>query len=227
LDCVLSGEPWTALQVPPSLCGLRFAVPQAYVLEDLDQHVAATFERVLSVLSAAQAQLIDVPLQTLTDLPAINRKGGFTAAEAYALHRDRLLESAAKYDPRVSVRILRGREQDAADYIELGRARADFQQRVAAQLEGFDAALMPTVPIIAPKLTEVESDSDYGRLNLLVLRNPTVTNFLDGCAISIPCQHKGSAPVGLSLMGHRNSDRRLLAIAAAVEAVVSPSVSVE
>jgi aspartyl-tRNA(Asn)/glutamyl-tRNA(Gln) amidotransferase subunit A len=206
---------------------LRFAVPQAYVLEDLDQHVAKTFERVLTALSAEHCEIIDVPLRTLTDLPAINRKGGFTAAEAYALHRGRLSNRASEYDPRVSTRILRGREQDAADYIDLLRERDDFQRRVAAELEGFDAALMPTVPIIAPKLTEVESDSEYGRLNLLVLRNPTVTNFLDGCAISIPCHERGSAPVGLTLMGHRNSDPRLLAMAGAVEAVLSPSLSVE
>lgn len=222
LDSVLAAEPWAGAGALLPLRGLRFAVPRAYVLEGLDQHVAATFERVLSALSAEHCQIIDVPLQTLTELPSINRKGGFTAAEAYALHRDRLIDRTAEYDPRVSIRILRGREQDAADYIDLVRARADFRKRVAAQLEGFDAVLMPTVPIIAPKLTEVESDSEYGRLNLLALRNPTVANFLDGCAISLPCHDRGSAPVGLMLMGDPNSDHRLLEIAAAVEAVISP-----
>jgi aspartyl-tRNA(Asn)/glutamyl-tRNA(Gln) amidotransferase subunit A len=54
------------------------------------------------------------------------------------------------------------------------------------------------------------------------LRNPTVANFLDGCAISLPCHEPGTAPVGLMLMGAAGGDRRLLTLAAAVEALVSP-----
>ena len=98
-------------------------------------------------------------------------------------------------DPRGLQRILRGREQDEADYRELTQARADFIRRVDQQLAGFDAVLMPTTPIIAPTFAELESDEAYGRLNLLVLRNPSIANFLDRCAISIPCHRAGGAPV--------------------------------
>jgi len=94
---------------------------------------------------------------------------------------------------------------------------------VDQQLAGFDAVLMPTTPIIAPTFAELDSDEVYGRVNLLVLRNPSVANFLDRCAISIPCHQAGAAPVGLMLMGAHGADRRLLAIAAAAEARVSPA----
>ena len=57
---------------------------------------------------------------------------------------------------------------------------------------------------------------------VLVLRNTTIANALDRCAISIPCHHGGDAPVGLMLVGEHGADRRLLAIAAAVEQTVSP-----
>ena len=121
-------------------------------------------------------------------------------------------------------RILRGQEQDAADYIELVNARADFIRRVAAVTAPFDALVMPTVPVIAPRLADLETDEGYRRANFLVLRNPSIVNFLDRCAISLPCQRAGEAPVGLMLVGEHLADRRLLAIAAAVEQVVSPAV---
>ncbi|MNO81794.1 amidase [compost metagenome] len=57
----------------------------------------------------------------------------------------------------------------------------------------------------------------FGQTNLLMLRNPSVANFLDRCAISLPCHEHGQAPVGLMLMGEQGADRRILGIARAVE----------
>jgi aspartyl-tRNA(Asn)/glutamyl-tRNA(Gln) amidotransferase subunit A len=224
LDALLAAEPVVNVAAP-EVRALRFAVPQTYVLDEIDPQVARAFERALSALSRAQADITEIPLIELSELPHINRKGGFTAAEAYALHRGLLEASAAQYDPRVSIRILRGREQSAANYLELVSARADLAERIDVRLAPFDAVLMPTTPLIAPTLSELESDAEYGRVNLLALRNPTVTNFLDRCAISIPCHEAGAAPVGLMLMGPQGGDRRLLAIAAGVEALISPALA--
>ena len=89
---------------------------------------------------------------------------------------------------------------------------------VERQLAGFDAMIMPTVPIVAPKITDLQaSDDAYYAANGLILRNPTMINFLDGCAVSLPCHAKGSAPVGLSLAAPGGHDHRLLSIALAVE----------
>jgi aspartyl-tRNA(Asn)/glutamyl-tRNA(Gln) amidotransferase subunit A len=222
LDAVLAGEAQHPLGTLP-LAGLSFAVPQSYVMNDLDTHVSGDFARACAQLAQAGAELHDVALRELEELPHINRKGGFAAAEAYALHREHLEARADEYDPRVSKRILRGRDLDEADYQELRQARADFIRRLDQQLAAFDAVLMPTTPIIAPTFAELSSDDAYGRVNLLVLRNPSVANFLDRCAISIPCHRAGAAPVGLMLMGAHGADRRLLAISAAAEAHVSPA----
>jgi aspartyl-tRNA(Asn)/glutamyl-tRNA(Gln) amidotransferase subunit A len=219
LDAVLAGESAAALEVM-GLHGRRFAVPTRYVLDSLEPHVARSFERVVRELRGAGAEISEIPLAELEELPAINGKGGLSGAEAYALHRERAESEGQLYDPRVLVRILRGSEQSAADYLDLIRARADFQRRVNKRLAEFEAVLMPTTPIIAPLLKDLETDEGYARINQLTLRNTSVANFLDGCAISIPCQEPGSHPVGLMLMGAHGADRRLLAIAAAVEALV-------
>jgi aspartyl-tRNA(Asn)/glutamyl-tRNA(Gln) amidotransferase subunit A len=118
-------------------------------------------------------------------------------------------------------RILRGCEQEAADYIDLRNNRASFTARVAKRIRKFDAVLMPTIPITAPALSELASDDAYARINGLALRNPSIVNFIDGCAISLPCHDPGTAPVGLSLFGLRNTDSQLLAAAAAVEPTVA------
>jgi aspartyl-tRNA(Asn)/glutamyl-tRNA(Gln) amidotransferase subunit A len=221
LDAVLADES-TILDVI-GLRGRRFAIPTRYVLDSLEPHVARSFESAVRALRDGGAEMSEIPLAELEELPAINGKGGgLSGAEAYALHRQRAESDGKSYDPRVLARILRGQQQSAADYLDLIRARADFQRRVDRRLAEFDAAVMPTTPIVAPLIEDLQSDDAYVRINQLALRNTSVANFLDGCAISIPCHEAGTAPVGLMLMGVHGADRRLLGIAAAVEEAVSP-----
>ena len=84
----------------------------------------------------------------------------------------------------------------------------------------FDALVMPTVPIVAPRLAELETDDAYGRINLLVLRNPSTINVIDGCAISIPMHSPGAAPTGLMLAASGGNDRRLLQVAGGIETLL-------
>ncbi|EWS61341.1 amidase [Methylibium sp. T29-B] len=114
----------------------------------------------------------------------------------------------------------------AADYIDLQKARAAWIARMHVALRGFDAVLSPTVPILAPPITALEaSDEEFFRVNSLLLRNPSVVNLLDGCAISLPCQAPGEAPVGLMLWSRGHADDALLDTALAVEAVLATGAS--
>lgn len=221
LDQVLAGDGGT-VPSPEAAQRIRLAAPQRYVLDGIDDAVGAAFERARSRLVAAGVRIVDVPLAELEELPAINAKGGFAACESYAVHRELLERAGDRYDPRVRVRILRGRDMSASDHDLLLHQRADFIERISAALRGFDALIMPTVPVIPPPIAPLESSDElYHRTNLLVLRNPSIANFIDGCSISIPCHEPGAAPVGLMLTGLRNADRRLLAIGLAVESLVS------
>jgi aspartyl-tRNA(Asn)/glutamyl-tRNA(Gln) amidotransferase subunit A len=88
-------------------------------------------------------------------------------------------------------------------------------------MEPYDAMLMPTSAIIAPRLSEIAEDNDFFRLNALVLRNTSTINFLDGCALSIPCHLPGEAPVGLMLAGMPLADFRLFALGQTIEALLA------
>ncbi|WP_034299154.1 amidase [Herbaspirillum sp. RV1423] len=220
MDAVLAGEEFIA-PVAHSLRGLRLLLPTNIVLDGIDAHVGAAMQRVLSRLSAAGAMIVEGKIDAFSELASINAKGGFTAAEAWAWHRKLIAEREHSYDQRVVSRIKRGKDMSAADLLDVMHSRRRWIADVERQLAGFDALLMPTVPIVAPKIADLQaSDDAYYAANGLLLRNPTLINFLDGCAISLPCHETGGAPVGLSLAAPGGGDRRLLSIALAVEAAL-------
>ncbi|MEL6985041.1 MAG: amidase family protein, partial [Actinomycetota bacterium] len=83
----------------------------------------------------------------------------------------------------------------------------------------------PTVPILPPPIESFDDgDRDhYSTKNLLTLRNTSVGNFLDTCAISLPtgATQGQTTPVGLMVTGHPHGDRELLAAARTIEGVLS------
>jgi amidase/aspartyl-tRNA(Asn)/glutamyl-tRNA(Gln) amidotransferase subunit A len=199
----------------------RLAVPSTLMLDAMDPTVAHAFERSLQVLRQQGAQIDEVAMDPLLDLAGLMANGGFAAAESWAWHRRRLAERGADYDPRVAQRIRRGEAISAADYIELHARRARWIERMTHLMHGYDALLSPTVPIVAPELEPlIASDERFFATNARLLRNPSVVNMLDGCAISLPCQAAGELPVGLMVWGGALSDDRVLDVALAIESTL-------
>ena len=200
---------------------MRLAVPTTVALDDLDSVVVQAFERALSKLSAQGAIIERIAMPEFDAVGTLNAKGGFSSAEAWAWHRALIAKKAAEYDPRVIVRIRRGESQSAADYVDLLNDRraiiAGFEERIAP----YDALVMPTVAITPPRIADlVDDDAAYGKANILSLRNCSLINTMDGCAISLPIHRKGDAPVGLMLAGAGGSDRRIFELAAGIESLV-------
>ncbi len=205
---------------PLSSC--RFAVARTLMQDGLDASCATAFERALTTLRLAGAHIEDITLPEINELTAINATGGLSAAESYAWHRKLIAEHVAEYDPRVALRILRGASMSAADYINLLAARHEWINRMQAQLAGFDAVLSPTVPIVAPPIASVlTDDTEFFRVNGLLLRNTAVVNMLDGCGISLPCHQSGELPVGLMLWHAALHDDAVLDAAIQVEAALA------
>jgi aspartyl-tRNA(Asn)/glutamyl-tRNA(Gln) amidotransferase subunit A len=186
----------------------------------MDDTVAATFEKALSALSAAGARIERTRFRDFAELPSVNARGGFAASEGYAWHRHLLATQGRGYDPRIRVRIARGEHMSAADYVDLVNARARLIASFDRATAPYDCVLMPSVPIVAPRIAELDDERAYNSLNMLILRNTALGNFFDRCAISVPCHREGEAPVGLMLMGETLGDARLFGIAAAVEAAL-------
>ena len=218
VDAVLAGETWTEHKV--ELKARTFAVPKNYFLDDLDKQVATAFESAVAKLSAAGAGIVETFLPEMEQIAEVNARGGISAPEAYAYHR-RLAADFKEYDPLVRERILRGKDISAAEYLDMLHARETLMQAFNRKSAEWDALVCPSVPVIAPEIQLLEGDSDfYRRTNRLLLRNPSVVNFLDGCALTIPCHDPGEAPVGFMLVGRTLEDRKLLGLGIAVEKIL-------
>jgi Asp-tRNA(Asn)/Glu-tRNA(Gln) amidotransferase A subunit family amidase len=95
---------------------------------------------------------------------------------------------------------------------------------MARATQRFDALLSPTVPIVAPPLHELEtSDHAFFAANALLLRNPSVVNMLDGCALSLPCHRHGDMPVGLMVWSGPLADDTVLGASLAIESALAAS----
>ncbi|PJI98119.1 amidase/aspartyl-tRNA(Asn)/glutamyl-tRNA(Gln) amidotransferase subunit A [Acidovorax sp. 69] len=207
-DAIVAHEVLAARRVTRSLAPLsqyRFAVPSTLFLDALDATVARAFERSMDALRQADAQIDTIDLPAVLEQPTY----GFAAPEAYAWHRELLQRAGDQYDPRVRMRIEKGAPLMAWEYIDLLQARQQWIARMLADMEGYDALLSPTVPMVAPFIADVAPadgvdktqdsarDAEFFRVNNLLLRNTSVVNLLDGCALSLPCHVQGELPVGL------------------------------
>jgi aspartyl-tRNA(Asn)/glutamyl-tRNA(Gln) amidotransferase subunit A len=205
-----------------SAASLRLAVPTTLMLDGMDAAVASAFQQSIGTLRAAGAHIEEVPLPALNDVGTMMASGGFSAAESWTWHRHLLAAHEAQYDPRVALRIKRGERMSAADYIELHQARRDWISRMEHSLSAFDAMLSPTVPIVAPPIAALVADDDaFFATNGLLLRNPSVVNMLDGCALSLPCHQPDQMPVGLMVWSSALRDDTVLDVSLAIEAALA------
>src|SRR6202050_3292183 len=213
LDAFLADEPVIPLQ-PRPIRGMRLAVPTTIVVDELEDAVAQTFDRALETLSRQGALIERIAVPEFLDMAQMNAKGGFSAAESYAWHRYLIASKGDIYDPRVASRIMRGESQSAADYVDLLGARRSLIARIAVRLAPYDAMILPTTANTPPRIADLADDKAFTRANLLALRNCSLINVIDGCAISLPAHRESEVPVGLMLAATGGADRRLFELAA-------------
>src|SRR5437660_7578704 len=217
---VLAGEPPRPLaagEVP----GLRLGVPKNHMLEDLDIEVAEAFDAAMPRLSRRGAGMVPLAVPAFDEAAKANRGGGISPPEAYAVHR-KWIDREQVIDPRVLERILRGGSLLAADYIDLLATRNRLAGRFTRANYDIDVLVMPTVPRIAPPIEGLERNAETFRLaNGNMLRNTSLINFLDGCALTLPIHAPRAAPVGLMVVGFSGEDERVLSAGLAIEAALA------
>jgi aspartyl-tRNA(Asn)/glutamyl-tRNA(Gln) amidotransferase subunit A len=207
--------PWTVEPVP--LVGLRLGVAQGLPLQQLDLTVSARFNAATETLDGAGVTLTDEAVPLWDDVARVQAKASFSSIEAFHIHRPWLPARAADYDPVVLTRINLGRDITATEYIEMMRQRATLVRAMDARLANLDAIIMPTTPTVAPTMAEVSTLETFLPKNFLNLRNTSLINFFDLCAISLPLPRQGDLPVGLMVVARNGEDRKLFRIAAAIE----------
>jgi aspartyl-tRNA(Asn)/glutamyl-tRNA(Gln) amidotransferase subunit A len=221
-DAVLSGSSWQPLPAR-EVAGLRIGVPRGFLFTHCDDAVLAAFEAAINAISHAGARVQDVAFDAWLEAPSkLQENGTMVAAEAAHIHRDLLDSRASEYDPFVHNRIRRGLTLSAAQYVGIQQARATLMAQLDVQLAGLDLLLVPTVPILAPRIDALANDAAaFAIANALILRNPSVFNFYDLPAISLPLPRlESELAVGLMVVGKRHADSTLLALARALKKVL-------
>lgn len=120
----------------------------------------------------------------------------------------------------------------AAGYLDLLAARKIWIAKMESAIASYDALLSPTTPITAPTIASVapangidpaadqQRDEEFFRVNGLLLRNTSVVNMLDGCALSLPCHTPDELPMGLMIWHAALHDDTILSISASIEAAL-------
>ncbi|MUO81633.1 amidase [Agrobacterium vitis] len=207
-----------------ALAGRRFVVPERVFFDGAEDGVVQAFEAAIRRLEQAGAvvrrQAFPI-MQQILDVLA--KHGPLVTAEAYVLHRHRLHgPDAARMDQRVATRARLGENISLASYVELIERREQLIAEFTGQIGTDEFILTPTVAHVAPLTAPLVADDDlFVATNGKTLRNTMLGNFLDWCAVSLPCgTGDANMPVGLQVSGPAGSDEALLGLALSVEAVV-------
>jgi aspartyl-tRNA(Asn)/glutamyl-tRNA(Gln) amidotransferase subunit A len=202
---------------------LRLALPRAYFCELLDDEVRSEFERALNHLRHAGALVGEVSIPHASATAAVYVH--IHAAEAAEYHARALEAAADRYTPNVRLRLEMGRYILAEDHVRARNACERLRWEVDAALEGYDALILPTLPIPAPPIgaetfTIAEQEQP---VRALMLRCTQLFNLTGHPALSMPCGVTSRGlPCGLQLVGRRFETDALMRVALAVETISSP-----
>jgi aspartyl-tRNA(Asn)/glutamyl-tRNA(Gln) amidotransferase subunit A len=203
------------------VAGRRFAIPRAYFLDLLDDDVRALFETAVTTLGHAGAVIDDTDIPLAHYVAPIYTHIVFGDAAAY--HADTLDRMPERYTEPVRLRLEMARYVLAEDYVRALNGRAALRRQVTTALSGYDALILPTIPIPAPKLgsATVTVGGVVEPVRNLMLRLTQLFNVTGHPAISLPMgKTPAGLPCGLQLVGTSLQTDVLLHLARAVEATL-------
>jgi aspartyl-tRNA(Asn)/glutamyl-tRNA(Gln) amidotransferase subunit A len=215
---VLSGRPVTTV-APAAIQHLRLRRLTGYFDDPLDEIVRAAFERAVKRLTRAGVQMaVDrVPdTQRISDAYV-----GIVLPEAAHWHAHFLETRGHDYTPNVRIRIEQGPSIPAVRYLGARAICGTFRASLDAALDKCDALILPTLPIVAPRIgtTDIVVSETTGEslpLRAAMLKHTQLFNLTGHPAISLPVASTG-LPVGLQIVGRLGHTARLLEIAASCE----------
>ena len=188
---------------------LRFGIPSGAFTDGLDKRIQRDFDSTLSKLEAKGHSLVTVDMRFANE----NRTAmiGIVSSEAHKVYRDSLQRLESIGDPQVLRRMRASEslsEQDISDSHTTREASVTLFEQA---LRDVDVMLAPTIAIETPTLAEAEQNFDV--VNPSLLRNTTMINLVDGCAMSMPVPVDGeNSPAALMVAAANGNDDRVLGV---------------
>ncbi len=223
LWAILRGQPPQPLTAP-AVSSLSLASVVGYFTSAVVDEVRVPFEAALAALRSAGAHLSTVEISGADR--TVETYTNIALPEAALWHASFLATRAAEYTTPVRNRLEAGQKTTAVAYLDARRTRLALAAAVDAALEGRQALVLPSLPILAPVLGAAEVTVDPVRhqtmnVRAAMLRQTQLFNITGHPAISLPIKSDG-LPVGMQIVGRRGATADLLAVAAAIEPLVRP-----
>lgn len=208
----------SAVAEPAHLSGLRIGVPDNFFWDGADPSVVACVEAAISNLARAGATVTRLTVPHCEQVYGIFCKGGLAASELAAYLQMKFPEKIAHLDPLVRMRVEGADQISSVEYLRRKALLKHCGEQATVIFKDIDVLITPTVAISPPLLSEVANAADYGKANLLALRNTSIGNLFGWCALSMPVGLDGNRmPVGMQLVAPPMQEPRLLGIAASIE----------
>jgi aspartyl-tRNA(Asn)/glutamyl-tRNA(Gln) amidotransferase subunit A len=201
-----------------TLAGLRLGVPTSYFFDQVEPEVETAVRAAIRMLAALGAEVVDVDVPAeLGGLFEVYR--GVQRPEALAAHMDAgwWPARAESYTPQVRAALQRAAEYSAVDHIRAQRARLAFAAEMDALLTRVDVLLTPTLPLVAPRVADLERPVTIGgreeEAGMALLRLTFPFNISGQPALTVPCGFSNTGmPIGLQIVGRQFDEATVLRI---------------
>ncbi|MFN8534140.1 MAG: amidase [Dehalococcoidia bacterium] len=184
----------------------------------VEPDVALRFGEACRVLGTLGASLLDLELGQLAD--GLRCVAILLRVEAAVVHRDHLALHPERFSRDVLARLRAGQFLPATAYLDALRMRRALVRELDSLLETVDLIVLPTVPIVAPRIGTTFEPVAPGAPNARSLLTSLTSLFnLTGLpAVTVPCGvNRAGLPVGLQIVGRRWTDALVLRVAANYE----------
>lgn len=213
----------TKVELPTifGLQGLRIGVPEHFFWNEVDESVATAVQHAMRLLEQAGAILVPITIPNCDEVYQVFQAGGLGAPELSEFLQRNMPQKIQELDPVVKMRIEGADTLSSVEYLQRVAIINQSAQEINSVFQQVDIWLNPTVAITPPKLTDIADVESYRQANMLVLRNTSIANLMNLCAVSLPVgKDTAGMPVGLQLTGPANQEARLLAMALQTEKII-------
>jgi aspartyl-tRNA(Asn)/glutamyl-tRNA(Gln) amidotransferase subunit A len=203
--------------------GLRIAFGETVFFDGVDAGIDKAVREAGRVLGGLGAHVDSMAVPEVALAMSEQKRVLMVAAEALAVNGRLLEDHGDALDPIVATRMATGRTLTATDFVTVSRQWLDLRKRVVRTLADVDALLVPTTMIPARPLSVIDATPEsYGEHNARYLRNTSLGNVLNLCAVSLPCGFdRTGSPIGLMIYAKPFAEAMALRIAWAYEQATS------
>jgi aspartyl-tRNA(Asn)/glutamyl-tRNA(Gln) amidotransferase subunit A len=173
---------------------LRIGIPRRFFYEELDPEISFAVDTALECLRSMVKATVEISIDVNTDRT-------LQLAESYEYHRQWVAESPGSYQPETLRRIRAGASVTADAFERAKRELAAERERIKQVFDEVDALITPTMPVVTPRIADLEQHPDRLRpTELKMLRNTRPFNVWGLPAISVPCGFTDAGlPIGLQI----------------------------